>query len=797
MINKIACFATYQGGDNRTVFPIPFQFQEPGHIHARIRDGDGRETVLSPGIDYAVVKLTDASGELTLLGRTLPAGASLTISRRLPLTQEILFHNQGPNSPQAMEEAVDKLTMISQQLQADLEETTAATMATAAAEIAQVRDETAAVQQALSATAPRVHLHRAADVTDFSAQLAAKAEQVHNHVLGDVTGLSGQLSAKAEKTHRHPASEIDALSTLLSAKADAAHSHHVGAIAGLEDGLAAKANRYHSHAWDDVDGLDASLAGKAAVGHRHNAAEVEGLASLLDKKLDADDPRLDNAAAGPHAQSHAQGGDDPLTPESIGALSAPPGNGKTYLATGGGWVEYLPPSGGEEPGEGVGTLDHAQLLNRDAADQHPQTAIQNLTRDLGAIQASLNALAEVDAALTSSIADKADKTALPKLADAATDGLLAKEDKTKLDSIPARIASLPAGGDDGDALVKGGTALAWRGAAERANTLPLMAPYQKGVARLSEGLGLELDGGGALRIRDDNLISKANLEGRFSALDGKVASAEHRLDGLDSAISGYDTRLGNHESRIGAAETGLSGHETRLGSHGTRLDGIDASISSLNGVASGLGALSRADDAPRDGKAYLRRDGGWHEYVAPSGGGGASAIVGEIRFMPFRSTALPTGWYFCNGDRFAVSGPQGAVLNNLPATMKADWGIAASGGTINLPNLIANGGAFLRAVDNSTRFPGSAQADAIRNIVGSFAFSDAIGIVSQGASVGSGILTGAFTTGVATKTFGLYRTSLSGGKGSDLEFDASRSVPVADEVRPRNIGMTPAIYLGV
>ncbi|MCD8351443.1 MAG: hypothetical protein LUC93_12620 [Planctomycetaceae bacterium] len=797
MINKTACVASYSGGENRSVFPIPFQFQEPGHIHARIRDGAGRDTVLTVGIDYAVVKLTDASGELTLLGRVLPSGCSLTISRRLPLTQEILFHNQGPNSPQAMEEAVDKLTMITQQLQADMEEAAAETMATTAAEIAQIRGETAAVQQALNATAPKLHQHQSADVTDFAVRLAGKAEQGHEHAMSDVTGLVGQLSTKAEKGHRHSASEVDSLPSLLSAKADVAHSHHIGTIAGLEDGLSAKANRFHTHAWDDVDGLDAGLAGKAAVSHRHAPTEVEGLASLLDAKLDADDPRLNNATAGPHAASHAKDGEDPLTPEAIGALPAPPGNGKTYLASGGGWVEYLPPSGGEEPGEGVGTMDHAQLLNRDAADQHPQAAIQNLTRDLGAIQASLNALADVDTALSSSIADKADRASLPGLANATADGLLAKEDKTKLDSLPTRIAALPAGGDDGDALVKGGNGLAWRGVAERANTLPLMAPYQKGVARLSEGMGLELDGGGALRVSDDNLVSKANLEGRFSALDGKVVSAEHRLDGLDTTVGGYDTRLGNHESRIGAAETGLSGHESRLGGHDTRLGSLDTAVGALNGVVSGLGALSRTADAPRDGKPYLRRDEGWHEYVAPSGGGGASAIVGEIRFLPFRKTELPTGWYFCNGDRYSVAGAQGAVLNSLSATMKADWGIAASGGTINLPSLIANGGYFMRAANNADRFPGSAQGDAIRNIVGSFAFSEQIGMVPQGTSIGTGILSGALWTGEATKSYGLYRASLSGGKGSDLHFDASRCVPVADEVRPHNIGMTPAIYLGV
>lgn len=92
-----------------------------------------------------------------------------------------------------------------------------------------------------------------------------------------------------------------------------------------------------------------------------------------------------------HAVSHMLLGADRITPDAIGALAPPPGDGKSYLVTGGGYVEYIPPEDGGGTGES-GTLDHSLLQNRDAADQHPQSAIQYLASDLNAIRGDINNL---------------------------------------------------------------------------------------------------------------------------------------------------------------------------------------------------------------------------------------------------------------------------------------------------------------------------------------------------------------------------------------------------------------------
>lgn len=560
MIDKTACVVSYQGGEGQSVFPIPFPFQENSHIHARVRGADKNETILAAGVDFTVNSISDSYGELVLLGPALAEGNVLAISRRLPLTQEILFHNQGPNSPSAVEEAVDKLTMISQQLQADLDD-----------------------------------------------RLAASPE-------GSVQGLDEVLAAVEDVRQR------------LGGKAAAVHSHIIADVGDLTARLAAKADTGHNHALTEVAGLEAALAGKLA-------------------------------ALPSHAARHIAGGSDAIAPEDIGVLPAPPGNGKTYLATGGGWVEYVAPGGGEESGEGVGTMDHAQLLNRDAADQHPQSAIQHLPRDLEAVRLSLAGL----------------------------------------------------------------------------------------------------------------LTAQTDLEENLADLDGKAESAVTRLNGHDGEIAG----------------------------HGSRLGGLDSAVAALNASLSGLGAMAQAADAPRNGKPHLRQDGGWTEYAAPTGSSGGGATPGEIRLLPFRAGELPSGWYFCNGDRFALASAPGAALNALSAAFKTDWGIGAADGSINLPNLFSAGvGYFLRAVDNAARLPGAVQGDAIRNIVGEYNYSATIGSVLSDTSQGTTTLSGAFHAGAFSKGNGFTRASYGDGKVADLLFDASRCVPVADEIRPMNIGMTPAIYLG-
>ena len=161
-----------------------------------------------------------------------------------------------------------------------------------------------------------------------------------------------------------------------------------------------------------------------------------------------------------------------------------------------------------------------------------------------------------------------------------------------------------------------------------------------------------------------------------------------------------------------------------------------------------------------------------------------SLFVGKIELLPFRFNSLPKGWYFCNGERFNLSTPQGAALNGLSTDFKTDWGITISNDTISLPNLFFSDGRgyFLRSVDGSTRQVGSVQTDAIRNITGTFG-----GCLTRG---GTGAFFNPGTADTDNYNGGPYMSN-------KTALDVSRQVPTANENIVLNCGMTPAIFLGV
>lgn len=165
----------------------------------------------------------------------------------------------------------------------------------------------------------------------------------------------------------------------------------------------------------------------------------------------------------------------------------------------------------------------------------------------------------------------------------------------------------------------------------------------------------------------------------------------------------------------------------------------------------------------------------------------ASQIRGKIELLPFPADALPQGWYHANGDQYEDTTPQGRALSALPTALKQAFRIVLTGTRINLPNFYhADGrGYFLRA----SKTLGTVQDDAIRNIVGNLYF-----VVS---GTGHQQPTGAFgyqtTNGLGANGQGFR----SGFPSNTYAFNAANVVPTADENRPLNIGLTPAIYLGV
>ncbi len=693
MLNTTASSIQYRGDGKNRAYPIPFPFLENSHIHAHVDAGDGTSRTLAPGADYTISR-SGGGGELTLLAGNFPPGQLLTIRRLLPLTQEIFFHNQGPQSPRAIEEAADRLTMISQQLQAGIDrclrapdEETAAALSGAAADNAA---RLAAVEDALTAKAGLDHDHSPADIAGLSAALAAKAgaDETFRALAGKASAalVEGKaditaLAAKADRTE-------------LAAKADAS------ALAAKADRLelAAKAERTHSHSLPDVDGLAALLAGKVG---------AEELAAALAGKLNADDPRLD--------------------------------------AVGG------------------GTADHAKLGNRDAPDQHPQSAVQYLTADLESLRAGIAELADGDAAAASRLA-----------------------------ALGARL--------DGAENNAAGLARDIAGLAGDVSGLAALPPR---VAAAESALGSVADG-------------VAGLSAELGSVRSAVAGVSSDMGLIRDDVLGVASELGSLRTEVAGVASGLPEVETDLDAVRRAVEAMDALLLEVSGAAArlgtrvdALGSLSFAADAPEDGVHYTRQNRAWVALPAPPpvsppvSGGTGGGIVGDIRLLPFRADALPGGWYFCDGSAFPEASEQGRALLSLPPSYRADWGVVLADGMVTLPDLFdasTGAGLFLRGVDGAARLPGSAQGDAIRNITGKY---EARGY--GGGAVATGlpgekdtVLEGAFTTQAVKEESYTFSFSSTGARtGSDLLFDASLVVPVAEENRPVNVGMTPAVYLGV
>lgn len=168
---------------------------------------------------------------------------------------------------------------------------------------------------------------------------------------------------------------------------------------------------------------------------------------------------------------------------------------------------------------------------------------------------------------------------------------------------------------------------------------------------------------------------------------------------------------------------------------------------------------------------------GWIKF---SSGGN---VIGDFNLFKFRKDELPAGWYFENGDKYPIDSPQGQALKSLSDNYKLDWNIIEADGYINLPNMFHSDGRgmFPRPVDGTSRQVGTVVGDAIRNITGGFGLNS------------KSTVSGAFYRGNT-----LYESISSGsGTNNTALFDASRVVPVADENKPLDVGMTPAIYLGV
>jgi hypothetical protein len=105
----------YAGSGTTGPFTVTFRFLANSHLRVIKTSTTGSETTLNLGVDYSVTGAGGASGTVTLTSPLL-TGEKLTIVRNVPLTQDTDYVFDDSFPAESHEQALDKLTMIAQQL---------------------------------------------------------------------------------------------------------------------------------------------------------------------------------------------------------------------------------------------------------------------------------------------------------------------------------------------------------------------------------------------------------------------------------------------------------------------------------------------------------------------------------------------------------------------------------------------------------------------------------------------------------------------------------------------------------
>lgn len=118
--NSIRRAGPFNGDGNSVDYPFVFKVFDAADVAAFVADGNGRERELRQGADY-VVTLNPAQethpGGTVRLTAPLPVGHLMTLTSVMPAVQPLEFTNQGGFYPRNLNDALDRLTILVQQLE--------------------------------------------------------------------------------------------------------------------------------------------------------------------------------------------------------------------------------------------------------------------------------------------------------------------------------------------------------------------------------------------------------------------------------------------------------------------------------------------------------------------------------------------------------------------------------------------------------------------------------------------------------------------------------------------------------
>lgn len=116
-------YVTLAGNGGTTVFPYSFLIPtSDALVVSYTSPGPNSTTVIVPQSQYSFTGIGNAAGGTVTYnpGSPIPTGSSITIQRVLPIVQQSSISNQGGFYPQTYEAALDYLTMVCQDLQAQI-----------------------------------------------------------------------------------------------------------------------------------------------------------------------------------------------------------------------------------------------------------------------------------------------------------------------------------------------------------------------------------------------------------------------------------------------------------------------------------------------------------------------------------------------------------------------------------------------------------------------------------------------------------------------------------------------------
>ncbi|MEC9970775.1 hypothetical protein RCT97_22100 [Escherichia coli] len=106
----------HTGNGVTTSFPYTFRVFKESDLVVQVVDLDENIAVLALDTDYTVTGAGGYNGGNVILSKALANGYQISISRELPVTQETDLRNQGNFFAEVHEDALDKLTMLIQQV---------------------------------------------------------------------------------------------------------------------------------------------------------------------------------------------------------------------------------------------------------------------------------------------------------------------------------------------------------------------------------------------------------------------------------------------------------------------------------------------------------------------------------------------------------------------------------------------------------------------------------------------------------------------------------------------------------